>query len=231
MLVFYPTACNVVNYSNIPSALIVTKDAAGTRRLRNRSKSRSVQIHNRLHLATQWMTTDSSTSGFCHAPLHPITLPSSGPRVDPPSNSLLTGKKIGNFQERKQHVQACALTEAVISRRIVVILDQTQVRLLGLWLRRSGRWHITFHQALLNQNIHNRRPNNSAHFDTRQVPRNELERRSKPTPQIALLLAGLTTVFRDRPLVLDFDLRVAAFAPDGPGAAPSAKCCWHLPSI
>jgi hypothetical protein len=93
----------------------------------------------------------------------------------------------------------------------------------------NGRWQITFHQALLNQDIHDRRPNNFAHLDTRHVPRNELERRSKPTPQIGLLLAGRTAVFRDGPLVLDFDLRLAAFAPSGPGA-PSAKCCSHLQS-
>ena len=84
-----------------------------------------------------------------------------------------------------------------------MILDQTQVRLLGLWLMHNGRWQITFHQALPNQNIHDHRPNNFAHLDTRQVPRNELDRRSKPTPQIDLLLAGLTAVFRDgRPLFL-----------------------------
>jgi hypothetical protein len=29
MLVFYPTVCTVVNYSNMLSALIVTKNAAG----------------------------------------------------------------------------------------------------------------------------------------------------------------------------------------------------------
>ena len=100
-----------------------------------------------------------------------------------------------------------------------MILDQTQARLLGLWLMDNGRWQITFRQAQLNQNFHNFRLNNFAHFDTRQVPRNELERRSKPTPQIGLLLAGRTAVFRDAFLVLDFDLRLAAFALSGPGGA------------
>src|ERR1700722_4297343 len=113
-----------------------------------------------------------------------------------------------------------------------MILDQTQARLLGLWLMDNGRWQIAFRQAKPNQNFHNFRLNNFADFDTRQVPRNELERRSKPTPQIGLLLAGRTAVLRDASLVLDFDLPLAAlpFAPSGPGAAPSAKCCWHLPT-
>jgi hypothetical protein len=36
MLVFYPTACTVVNYSNTPSALDVAKDARECRRIPKR---------------------------------------------------------------------------------------------------------------------------------------------------------------------------------------------------